>query len=224
MGPVIARGKAGTNEDAADLEWRSAVQLRLSSTLEAALDAFSERGYDGTTVRDIARRVGVTVPALYYHHENKESMLFALLETTIDRLHSLCQAALDEAQDEVSQRFLNLVEAITLYMAHSTKMARLDAEIRSLSPENRARYSAKRRKIEQMLVDVIDEGRNVEDFDVTSPHDAARALLGMLQAIPMWYRPDGKTTPRDLARIYADIAAHAVGAGPDVVRRARELT
>ncbi len=47
--------------------------VELSPILSAALDAFYEKGFHGASVRDIARRVGVTVPALYYHYDSKEA-------------------------------------------------------------------------------------------------------------------------------------------------------
>ena len=68
--------------------WRTSPTPELSPILSASLDAFSEHGYHGTTVRDIAKRVGVTVPALYYHHENKEGLLFALLDTGIEHYNT----------------------------------------------------------------------------------------------------------------------------------------
>src|SRR6266436_3992144 len=85
--------------------------------LRAALDAFSEAGYHGTSVRDIASRVGVTVPALYYHHENKEAILFSLLDTSITRLRGLCLAAIADAADTPQARFLNLGESVVMYTA-----------------------------------------------------------------------------------------------------------
>ena len=174
-------------------------------------------------MRDIAGRVGVTVPALYYHHANKEAILFALLDTSINRLTGLIDAALADAGDDVEQRFLNLIEALTLFMANSTKLAGLDAEIRSLAPDLRDTYSKKRRRIERTLVDVIETGNRAGVFEVTSPKDSARALLGMIQAVATWYQPAGRVSPRALARKYVDIAAHTIGASAELVARAQAV-
>ncbi len=64
-------------------DWRVFEPLQLGPILEHALEAFGENGFHGTTVRDLARRVGVTVPALYYHHENKEAVLVTLLDAAV---------------------------------------------------------------------------------------------------------------------------------------------
>jgi AcrR family transcriptional regulator len=201
-------------------DWRAPGELELTPILRAALEAFSEVGYHGAPVRDIAARVGVTVPALYYHHENKEAILFSLLDESITRLHGMCQASLADAVDSPEARFLNLVECVVIYMANAGKSARLDAEIRVLSPALRKIYSAKRHEIEIMFVQVIDSGVQTGVFRVLSPADTARALLGMYQAIPTWFQPGGRVNAPELARRYKDISAHTVGAPPAVIAMA----
>src|SRR5258708_24795539 len=161
--------------DAAAADWRAPGELELTPILRAALDAFSEVGYHGASVRDIAARVGVTVPTLYYHHENKEAILFSLLDASITRLRGLCQTALADAVDSPEARFLNLVECVVIYMANVGKSARLDAEIRVLSPALRKIYSVKRHEIETMFVEVIESGVQTAVFRVMSPADTARA-------------------------------------------------
>lgn len=192
--------------------WRQPGELALSPTLRSARDAFYELGYHGTTVRDIAGRTGITVPALYYHHENKEAILFAILDAAIDSVTTRCQEALAEAAPDPCARFENLIECITLHMAQHSKEAAMDAEIRALGPANRRRYSARRRAVEQMLVTTIEDGVSAGGFSVSSPPDTARALLGMMQAITVWYRPGGSISPANLAARYVDIALHTVGA------------
>jgi len=216
----VAVGEVEETSSAGD--WRLPPELGFSAILSGALDAFYEAGYHGTSVRDIARRVGLTVPALYYHHKNKEAILYALIDTSINEVIRRCQQALDEAGPEPAERFLNLIECLVRYMASSEKSAAMDSEIRALSPDNHRAYSRKRRKVEQMLVDVIEEGANAGVFDVEYPADSARALLGMIQAVAVWFRPGGKLSVDTVARRYMDIAAHAVGSDPAVVDLLRE--
>jgi AcrR family transcriptional regulator len=205
------------------LDWRVSPRLELTPILSAALDAFYQSGYHGTSVRDIARRVGVTVPALYYHHENKEAILFALLERSIDHLRALCDLAQQEAGDDVEQRFFNLVECLVRYTARSSKIAYLDGEIRSLSPELRGVYADKRHEIEMMVLDTTEAGVSAGLFDVTFPRDTVRALLGMIQAIATWFRPGGPLTVDEVADRYKDIAGRTIGASPELIERHRKV-
>ena len=192
--------------------WRQADDEELTPILSVARDLFYEVGFHGTTVRDIAGRVGVTVPALYYHHANKEAILAALLDRSIRAVIWRCEQALAEAGGDPADRFRNLIECLALYMANHRKSAGMDAEIRALSDEARKRYSAQRRQVEMMLVDTIEQGVAAGVFEVTSPRDTGRALLGMVQAITLWFDPDrGRLTAAELAARYVDIAGHTVG-------------
>lgn len=110
--------------------------------LRHSLDAFVMNDYHGTTVRDIAKRLGQTVPAIYYHYENKQALLVALLTKSIDDLLDRCTEAEAEARaavaDDPAQRLTYLVRCVVLYVANRQQLAFLDAEIRSLESENRA--------------------------------------------------------------------------------------
>jgi AcrR family transcriptional regulator len=192
--------------------WRSAIPSHeLTPILRHALDAFYEFGYHGTSVRDIAERTGQTVPALYYHHENKEAILFTLLDDSISAVVERCEQALADAGDDPLERFRNLIECLALYMTQHGKRAAMDAEIRALRPENRARYSAKRNVVEQMLEAAITAGQREGIFAVSSAHETTRALLGMIFAITVWFKPSGKKSPAAVAASYLDIALHTVG-------------
>ncbi|MFI5427109.1 TetR/AcrR family transcriptional regulator [Aeromicrobium sp. UC242_57] len=102
--------------------------IAFSPILEAALGTFHEHGYGGSSVREIANRVGVTVPALYYHHENKEAMLYALLEQSITRLHGLVADAA-AATSPGGARLDAMVEVLVRHTAISGRLMFLDSEL-----------------------------------------------------------------------------------------------
>lgn len=209
----IVAGTAGLH--APPGAWRQADDEELTPILSAARDLFYEVGFHGTTVRDIAGRVGVTVPALYYHHANKGAILTALLDRSISSVIQRCEQALAEAGDDPVDRFRNLIESLSLYMANHLKSAAMDAEIRALSPAARKQYGAQRRRVELMLAGTIEQGAAAGAFEVTSPSDTGRALLGMIQAITVWFSPGrGRLTAPELAARYIDIAEHTVGMRP----------
>lgn len=191
--------------------WRTFEALPLTPILEQALEAFNENGYHGTTVREIARRVGVTVPALYYHHESKEALLVALFDLSIRELNDRAEAAAAEAGEDVVARFANVIEAIILYMTYRARHVALDSELRHVSADSRSRYAASRKTLEIMLIDLIAEGSDSGEFSITDAPETARALLGMCQSIPRWYRVGGVLGPEQVAARYVDIALRTVG-------------
>ncbi|MFE4369700.1 TetR/AcrR family transcriptional regulator [Streptomyces sp. NPDC056835] len=203
--------RAPRTEAPAPQGWRDYAPLELDPVLSGALSAFHEHGYHGTTVRDIARRVGVTVPALYYHYENKQALLVALLDRLMRDVLDRCRAATSDAGDDPVERFSLLVESIVLYMANRRKLAFLDTEIRSLEPENHARYVALRDYLEHTLVDTVVDGVEKHAFSTPYPADACRAVLAMCQGVANWYRPGGPLTPTEIARRYVDFCLGTVG-------------
>ncbi|MFE1754423.1 ScbR family autoregulator-binding transcription factor [Streptomyces anandii] len=77
--PTAARATAGREP-----KQERAVRTR-AQVLETAAELFAERGYDATSIVDIAERVGMTKGAVYFHFKNKEAMAIAVVESNYDR-------------------------------------------------------------------------------------------------------------------------------------------
>jgi AcrR family transcriptional regulator len=183
----------------------------LPPVLLHARDAFVMNGYHGTTVRDIAKRLGQTVPAIYYHYENKQALLVALLTRSIDDLLDRCAHAESEAPDDPVERLSMLVRCIVLYVANRREMAFLDAEIRSLEPVNRDAYVLKRDRMQDMVTRVVTAGMERKVFLPGDSHAHARAIITMLRGIANWYRPGGHLRPADLCDQYVAYTLRLVG-------------
>ena len=209
---------AETTED-----WRVSAPAELSPILLHTLAAFEEHGYHGTSVRDIARRVGVTVPALYYHYENKQAMLFALLSGSMASLLDKCRTALAEAGPDPVARLCALIECIVLFMAYRGSKGLLDSEIRSLEPDNRAAYLALRDQLDEQTHAVIADGVHKGAFNTEYPVEAGRALLTMCHAVARWYHLGGELTPEELADRYVTLALGMLEHRP-AKRRSRPST
>ena len=183
----------------------------LPPVLVHALDAFVASGYHGTTVRDLAKRLGQTVPAIYYYYENKQAILVALLDRSIEDLLTRCEAARAQSSDVPAEQLAQLVRCIVLYVAHRREMAFIDSEIRSLEPANRQAYVLKRDRLEHMVTRVVTDGMEDHSFSPGDPHAHSRALITMLRGIANWYRPHGHLGPEDLCDQYIVYALRMVG-------------
>ena len=170
-------------------KWDRYDDLELTPILDAALHAFQEKGYHGTTVRDIANRAGLTMPALYYHHGNKEGILLALLDMAMQDLLLHLRLAREEAAHDVQRHFENAVSVVVLHVTHRHQFARLHPEYRFLSPDARTTYVAQRDVVVTEVVDAIQAGVDAGVYHVGDVRSATRAVLGLLQSITEWYRP-----------------------------------
>lgn len=206
--------------------WRRVEPPELSAILSAALDAFHENGFHGASVRDISQRVGVTLPTLYYHHKNKEGLLLALLEYSTGDVLARAHAASAAGGDDPTRKLANVIEAIVLPMVIRSRLAALEGEVRYLSPENRLRYRVVRKGIEEVVLEIVEDGNARGVFHVIDPAETTRAMLSMCQAIPRWYDPAGPLTPDMVASKYVEIALTMVGcalaaSGPRKTQRTR---
>lgn len=191
-------------------EWQRLEPLELTPILAAALDAFYEKGFHGSSVREIARRVGVTVPALYYHYESKEGLLVALVELGTGDVLARARAADEAGSGDPARRLTNVVSAIVLRMTDRALLAAIEGEARYLTDENYERYRAVRKSIETIVLDIVRDGVESGVFDVDDPAETTRAVLGMCQAIPRWYHAEGELGPEAVAAKYAAIASKMV--------------
>ncbi|WP_460072944.1 TetR/AcrR family transcriptional regulator [Streptomyces sp. YKOK-I1] len=193
-------------------EWRTFAPLDLHPILAAALEQFREHGYHGTTVRDVARRAEVSLPMIYYRFDNKQGLLVALLESAMSEVLQRARLADAEAEGRVLERFANVVECIVLHMTHRASTAGLDSELRYLEPANRKKYAALRKELEELLLQIVEEGVTQGLFEVDRAPDTSRALLGMCQAVTGWYHVEGPLTPEEIADRYVAISLRTVGA------------
>ncbi|MDF5752158.1 TetR/AcrR family transcriptional regulator [Spongiactinospora sp. TRM90649] len=199
-------------------DWRRREPLELPPLLAGALESFYEKGYHGASVRDIASRVGVTVPALYYHYASKQAIMVALVELAARDFADFVTRALRSTPDDPASRLAVLVEAIALQMTQRHRLAFLDAELRYLDPEALAGYRRHRRRVEDELVGVLRSGAEAGVFEVDEVTEVARAILGMCQAIATWYHPGGALSPAEVSGHYARYAMNLARAGVTTAR------
>lgn len=198
----------------AGTDWREYGPLEFSRILDAALEAFYEHGYHGTTTRDLARRSGLSVPGVYHYYPSKQDILFALMNEIIDELLTRSRQALADTPPDPAAQFDALVESLLRFHMYRRAGAMVSTgELRSLEPDNRTRYVAKRDEQQRMLDQVIIDGVRDEVFTTPYPKDASRAIASLCVGVASWYRPDGSLSVDALLVRYLAIARSIVGIG-----------
>ncbi len=190
-------------------DWRRFPPLALDSVLAAAIDAFVDTGYHGSSMRDVSARAGMSVPGIYHHYPDKQTLLVAILDLTMSELHWRVTAARAEATTGLQEVRL-VVEALALFHTHRQKLAFIGAsEMRSLTAANRQRIADSRNQLQHTLDAAIDRAARESDIDVADVLDrriAGRAITTMCTSLPQWFNADGPATPEETARTYADFA------------------
>ncbi|MCW2613010.1 MAG: transcriptional regulator [Frankiales bacterium] len=205
---------AGRPAPAPAAAWRDFPPLALAPPLAGALQAFVELGYHGATIRDIARRAGLSVPGVYHHFPSKQHLLVALLDLTMDDLLTRSRQARAQGDGPV-ERFSRVVECLALFHMHRRDLGFIGAsEMRSVAEPARSRIAATRTEQQRMVDDEVEEGCRRGLFRAPHPHEAARAVVTLCTALPQWWSPSGPQSAELVAREYVDFSL-------DLVRAAR---
>ena len=205
-------GPDGEGTKATD-DWRTYGEQGLPRILDAALGAFAEKGYHGTTTRQLATRSGLSVPGIYHHYPSKQDILFDLMMVVIDELIERSKQAVASAGPDPRAQFDALVESLLRFHMFRSRGAMVStSELRSLEPGNRVAYVARRDEQQRMLDKIILAGVESEQFTTPYPADAGRAIASMCVGVANWYRPDGPFSVETLLEHYLSIAESIAGA------------
>lgn len=189
-----------------DGSWRHYPALDLGPVLSATLESIHETGYHGTSMRDVARRAGMSVPGLYHHYASKQDMLVAVLDFGMRDLVTRSNAALAEGETAV-ERFCLLVECLTLFHSHRSELAFVgSSEMRSLDPAHRTHIVDVGNHVQSLVDEQVQAAVADGTFRTASPHVAARAVVTMCTAVAAWYRSGGPRPPEELAEQYVGFA------------------
>lgn len=180
--------------------------------LDAAVTAFAERGFHGTSTRDIAAAAGMSPAAVYVHHKSKEELLYLISRTGHEQTLALLREAIAKA-DEPAGQLAAAVRAFVAFHAEEHTMARIiNYELAALSDDHLREIAALRRAITDEVRALVERGVAAGVFDTGRPRMAAIAVLSLGVDAARWYRDEGAWSPEDVAAYYVDLAMRIVGA------------
>ena len=158
--------------------------------LTEAARLFREKGYERTTVRDLAAAVGIQSGSLFHHFRTKEEILKAVMVETIRLNTALMQAAL-EAADTNREKLRGLVRAELESINGQTgeAMAVLVFEWRSLSAASQVEVLELRDIYEKLWLDVLESLKREGSLEA-DPFVVRRMLTGALSWTVTWYKPE----------------------------------
>jgi AcrR family transcriptional regulator len=167
--------------------------------IKAAGQLFREKGYEGTTVRDLADSVGLQSGSLFFHFESKEEILVSLLEGGLRRAVTILDRHLEKAsspREKLSAILHGHLEAILQEERDAFYVVLRDW--RTLSPPSRKKVIALRDEYESHIARVLDELSRT-GLIPTNTRLFRLFLLGALNWTVQWYRPDGDLSIEQLA-------------------------
>ena len=170
----------------------------LASLLDVAVTVFNERGYDATSMEELAARLGVTKSAIYHHVSSKVELLRLALDRALDALFAVTEEP-GAITGPAIDRLEHVVRGSVRVLAAELPFVTLLLRVRGNSPVEEAALQ-RRRRFDRVVTGLVraaeEEGDVRPDVD---PAITSRLLFGTVNSLTEWYRPDGGLSADDLA-------------------------
>ena len=188
---------------------------RLGEIYRAAALLICEKGYDATSMNDIAEAVGITKAGVYHHIEGKKDLLFRIMNFGMDELDEFVIFPARAIADPESRLRAIVTNHVRLITSHITPQGYNPVtivvdEVAGLTPEHRRKIDQRKRTYVDLIRDTLKQLRKegkLREVDVTV---ATFSLLGAILWLSRWYRPDGPLMPEQIVEEISKITLGGV--------------
>lgn len=195
---------------------RDAGRGNKAAILNSALESFGESGFNGASMRDIARGADTSLSNLYNYFPSKSHLLAELLQRANDELLNRTSTAVANAGETSAARLREAVKAyVGFVVEHQTAALVAISEIRYLHGEDRDQVVRARDRTQSIFGEIISTGVEAGEFGTPHPDGAARSIVSMCSAISTWYSRRGRLSKAKLAEQHARYALALLEARPD---------
>lgn len=173
----------------------SRFELQRHRVLKAAAACFNDKGYSGTSLKDVADRLGLTDAALYYYVKNKEELVYQCYLRAAELGREAMDRAIAEGQNGFGQAFLYVRHHVELMVGERGPVA-IMSEIPSLRPFHREQVLEVSRRHSAAFEDILRAG--IEDGSIRhcDVRMTGNAIMGALNWIPKWFHGDTVTAEK----------------------------
>ena len=202
----------GTIELAFDIK-TEAREYKRGVIINVASKLFYEKGFQRTTLDDIAQSIGVTKPFIYSYFSNKYDILESLFDFIYDDLYSGVMQEIERTDIDPLAKLKNFVMHFVRMNIEQKEFSSimLQEEI-NLSEQKRKDIKAKQKNFDLRLKGIIEEGIAAGQFDCLDPGLASLAISGMVRWTHRWYLPEGRLGADELCDRMGELALNMVGA------------
>ena len=181
------------------------------NVFEVAAEVFHRKGYDNTSMSDVAEAAGLTKAGLYHHVSSKESLLYTVLDSGLDLTESYVMKPLEAIADPID-RLKTMIELhLRLVLEErNLEVTGLLHECKTLAPADRTRINRRKKEYVKMSTKVIADAIRKYNITDVNPKLAAFALLGMLNWTYQWYKPSSSHSREEIVMQFQNIFLNGI--------------
>lgn len=178
--------------------------------IEVAVDLFYEKGYAATSIRDISSVMKISIATLYYYFQDKEDLLFTVVEDIGNQLLRDLNEIKDRAEDPLDGLQQMMMRHILLTEKEHKKAKIFVEEKHNLSKKSWRIVHEQDRRVYDMIINQLKEIQKLGIMSVDSLPIAAFAIFGMINWCYRWYKKDGPFPIEEVSERLIDIVLHGI--------------
>jgi AcrR family transcriptional regulator len=185
---------------------RARYDRRQQEVLAAAARVFAVKGFHATSMQDLIAASGLTAGGLYHYIKSKDELLISICDELMEPLLEQVRVIV-ESDDSPEQQLRRIVRIWVVHVERNRDyMLVFQQERHVLETEPQWRHvRVQRKEFEELVAGVLERGEREACFQFPDRDLALRALLGMVNHIPQWFRPRGRLTAEQIADGYLDL-------------------
>lgn len=187
------------------------LDIKRDAVLQTAAQLFLETGYRKTSMSQLAARLNITKPALYYYFRNKEELLIECYRAGIESIEGALNRALDCPGDGLCkvQAYIQAYATAIVSVDFGRCVATLDDS--ELSDQARRQVRTLKRRIDAAIQGYVQEGIGDGSIAPCNPKMASFAVAGAINWIGTWYRPGGSLGVQEIVSEFMHILISGLG-------------
>lgn len=194
----------------------------VAAITSAAIELFARRGYEATTMQDVAARVGMTAPALYYYYESKQRLLYEAIEANLERFAGMLDLVVPQGTGTATLELRSFVRTHLEFQLEDLDRARLynamflgtSALLEALSAGQRSEILKVQGRVRARLAAILERGARRREFAMVDPVVTAMGIMAQGEFAVSWYAPGGRLSIAEVAEQCAELAVRMVSAPP----------
>lgn len=184
--------------------------LIAEDVLERAAELFSQKGVGGTSFQDIADAMGLTRAAIYYYFPNKDAILTAMVQDTVEAA-SFFGTNADEARQSCSEQLRDVIRQKVIHIINRRVRLRvIDRSEQELPKGLAERHDSAKRGVLSGYMKLIARGIKANEFRPVDERLAAFSIIGMSNWVAWWFKEDGPSSAAEVADFVADMAVRSL--------------
>jgi TetR/AcrR family transcriptional regulator, cholesterol catabolism regulator len=170
---------------------------------------FVRNGYHGTSMRDMAERVGLRASSLYRHVKSKQELLHRVLDRLMDEALEGARAAL--TGEENPEQCIGLLVRANICLARPSEIALLQSELKNLERHYRDQIVRKQDQYRRLWFSVLNRGVEQGVFRIEDPKLAFFGIIGALNYVENWFNPSGLLSREQVAEVFSRWILRSLG-------------